>query len=176
MLLNRAGRLGEILVGAREIAAAGAHLVALVIGRLDFNFVITPIEGMVRGVVRDGVLVAQFVADVLKRLVEIVHVIRIEGAAAGFLGEGLQDFIAVGEMVFVVAGAFLFGVVERNPLRAGADGVDDHAGALGHFDGFGAGVLREIVFAIADQNHHAADDVGLVARGPRRVAELLYTS
>ena len=60
-----------------------------------------------------------------------------------------------------------------DPLRAGADGVDDHAGALGHFDGVGARVRGEIVVAIADENHDAAHDVGLVAGRARRMAQFI---
>jgi len=61
-----------------------------VLGRFDVDFVVAAIEGVIRRVVRDGVLIAQFLADVLKRLIEIVHVIRKEGAAAGLLGQALQ--------------------------------------------------------------------------------------
>ena len=62
---------------------------------------------------------------------------------------------------------------KRDPLRAGADGVNHHAGALSHFDGFGAGAVGEIVFTVADQNHYAAHDVRLIAGWTGRVAQLV---
>src|SRR5579885_2871870 len=169
-LLRRSG------VSSRVIAAARAHLVALVVGHFDANAVIAAIDDIVCGSVGDRVLIAELVADILEGLVQVVHVIGKERAASGFLGDVFEDFVAFGLEIFPVAYFGGIGFRKRNPLRAGADGVDDNAGALGHFDGFRAGVLREIVLAVADENHDAADDVGLIAGRTRRVAELLFTS
>ena len=41
-------------------------------------------------------------------------------------------------------------------------------------DGFGARVRGEIVVAIADDDHDAANDVGLVTSGTRRMIDLLH--
>ena len=77
--------------------------------------------------------------------------IRVERAASGLFGEVLQNFIAVGEVIFASAGgAAIFFGGGGDPLDAGADRVDDDAGALRHFDGFPASVIGKIVFAIAD--------------------------
>ena len=110
------------------------------VGHFDFNFVVAAIVGVVGRIVGDGVLIAKFLTNVLEGLIQIIDMIGIEGAATGFLGEGLENLVAIREMVFAIAGLFLAGVVEGNPLRAGANGVDNHTGALGHFDGFGARV------------------------------------
>src|SRR5579859_3859606 len=161
------GGVGDVGVGFGEVAAAGADLVALVIGDFDADFVVLAVEDVVGGDVGDGVLVAEFVADVLEGLVEVVDVIGIEGAAAGFFGEVLENFVAFGEMGFAVGDFVGIGLGKLNPLGAGADGVNDHAGALSHFDGFGASVIGEIVVAIADENH----DGGRRRAGRREDAE-----
>src|ERR1700746_2985440 len=64
--------------GARfcKIAAASANLIAIVIGEVDLDFVIAAIGDEIGWAVGDGVLISQFVADVLKRLIQIVNVIR----------------------------------------------------------------------------------------------------
>ena len=105
---------------------------------------------MIDGIVRQRILIAQFLTNILEGLIQVVHMIRIEGAAAGLLGEVLKDFVAFGEVLFAVPGFFLTGIVQSDPLRAGADGVDDHAGALGHLDGLGARVCGLVVLTIAD--------------------------
>ena len=87
----------------REIPAARAHLVALVFGHFDADFVVAAIEDVVRREIRKGILVAQLVADILERLVQIVHVIGKERAAAGFLNKLLKDFVAVREVILAVA-------------------------------------------------------------------------
>ena len=56
-------------VGSGVVAAACANLVALVVGRVDADAVIFAVERGVGGNVRDGVLIAELVADVLERLV-----------------------------------------------------------------------------------------------------------
>src|SRR6266849_279320 len=163
---------GDVGVCFCEIAAAGADLVALGFGVFGAYLVVLAVDDIIGGDVGDGVLVAELVADVLEGLVEIVDVVGEEGAAAGFLGDIVQDFVALGEVRLAVGGFLGIGLGELNPLCAGADGVDDHAGALRHLNGFGAGVIGKIVVAVADENHDAANDVGLVARRPRGMAEL----
>jgi hypothetical protein len=61
-----------------------------------------------------------------------------------------------------------------NPLRAGADGIDDYAVTLRHFNRFRASVIGKIVVTIADQNHYAAHDVRLIARWTRRMAQFFF--
>ena len=78
------GGLSGIGVGASVVAAAGAYLIAVVLGDFDFDFVIAAVEGVVEGIVGDGILVAEFFANILERLIEIVDVVGEEGAAAGF--------------------------------------------------------------------------------------------
>ena len=56
-------------VGSGVVAAAGADLVALVVGGLDANAVIFAVERGVGWDVRDRILIAKFVADILERLV-----------------------------------------------------------------------------------------------------------
>src|SRR5208282_1720448 len=79
-------------------------------------------------------------------------------------------------MVFAVAGLFLVRIVEGNPLRAGADGINDHTGALRHLNSFGARVRGKIILAVTNENHNAADDVGLVAGRARGMAQLILAS
>src|SRR5258708_19718133 len=71
---------------------------------------------MCRSVVGEGILVAQLVANILKRLVQIVHVIRIEGAPPGLFRQRLHNFVAVGEGVFAVPVSFLARTSHRPPL------------------------------------------------------------
>ncbi len=70
--------------GTGEVATAGAGLIGFVIGHIDFDFVIATVIGVIGRVIGYGILVAKFFADVLKRLIEIIDVIREERAAAGF--------------------------------------------------------------------------------------------
>ena len=95
---------GDVVVGFGEIAAAGADLVALVFGDFDADLVVLAVDDIIGGDVGDGVLVAELVADVLEGLVEIVDVVGEEGAAAGFLGDIVQDFVALGEVRLAVGG------------------------------------------------------------------------
>src|SRR5262245_2980458 len=117
-------------------------------GNFDLDAVVFSVCDEIGRAVGDGVLIAQFVADVLERLIEIVHVVGEKGAATGFFGEVLENFIAFGQVQFAIGGFVRIGLRKLNPLGAGADGVDDHVGALGHFDGFSARVIGKIVFAV----------------------------
>jgi hypothetical protein len=58
-------------------------------------------------VVSDGVLIAEFFANVLEGLIQIVNVVGEKGAPTGFLGEILENLISIGKMVFAVAGFLL---------------------------------------------------------------------
>src|ERR1700733_497128 len=100
--------------------------------------------------------------------------IRKECAAAGFFSEVSENFVAFGEVRLAIGELVGIGLRELNPLGAGADGVNDDAVALRHFDGFGARVRREVVVAIADDDHDAANDVGLVAGRTRRMAQFFF--
>src|SRR5712671_1687088 len=70
-------------VGLGEISATSTYLVTLVVGHLDADAVILAVQLVVVGDIRDGVLIAQLVADILKRLVEIIDMVRKESASAG---------------------------------------------------------------------------------------------
>ena len=61
--------------GARfcEVPATRADLVAIVVGKLDFDFVVAAIRDEIGRTVGDGVLISEFVANVLERLIEIVN-------------------------------------------------------------------------------------------------------
>jgi hypothetical protein len=61
-------------------------LIALVLGNIDLDVVVAAVEGVVGGIVGDGILIAKFFADVLEGLVEVVDVVRIERSTTGFVG------------------------------------------------------------------------------------------
>src|SRR5690348_4119750 len=82
-------------IGLGKITAARAHLVALVIGDFHFDSVIASIENVIRGLIRNGILVAKLVADVLKGLVEIVDVVRKERAASRFFRQILKNLVSL---------------------------------------------------------------------------------
>ena len=108
----------------------------------DADLVVAAVENVIVRKIGDRILIAQLVADVLERLIQIIHVIGIKGAAAGFFREFLKNLVAIGQVILAVAGLGRFIILRQgNPLDAGADGVDDDAGALGHFDGFGTRVV-----------------------------------
>src|SRR5256885_7666524 len=159
-----------IVVGLGVVAAPRANLIALMFWNFDANLVIFAIELGMRGNVSDRVLIAQLVANVLEGLVQVIDVVRKERAPAGFLRYVLQDLVAFRQMRLAVGGFVWIGLRELNPLRAGADGVNDHAVALRHLDGFRARVIGKIIVAVADENHDAADNVGLVTRRARWMA------
>src|SRR5258707_11128201 len=98
-LICRAGGIcASPTIGLGEISATGAYLVTLVVGHLDADAVILAVQLIVVGDIRDGVLIAQLVADVLERLVEIVDVVRKERASAGLFRHVLQILVGCGEM------------------------------------------------------------------------------
>src|ERR1700730_3160372 len=78
---------GWLVRGIGEVTAAGAHLVALVVGNLDADFVVAAVQDVVRWKISDGILIAKLVADVLERLIQVIHVIGEKRAAAGFFSE-----------------------------------------------------------------------------------------
>src|SRR5580698_10691924 len=98
---SRAGRAwlrATFAIGAGKIPAACAYLVALVVGHFDANLVVAPVEDVVRGNVRNRILISQLVADILERLVQIIYVIRKKCTPPGFVGEVLQNLVAVREV------------------------------------------------------------------------------
>ncbi len=140
------------------------------VGKFDLDLVIAAIGDEIGRTVGDGVLISEFVADVLKGLIEIVNVVWKKSAAAGLIRKIFENLIAFGEVHFAIGQFGGISLRELNPLSAGADGVNDNVGALSHFNGFAAGVIGKIVVAIADENHDAADDIRLVAGWSRRIA------
>src|SRR5258707_2616954 len=160
----------------RKIAAAGANLVAVVVGEFDFYFVVAAVGNKIGGAVGDGVLIAKLGADVLERLIQVINVIREKSTAAGFVREIFENLIAFSEMHFAIGQFGGMGLRKLDPLGAGADGVNDDVGALRHFNGFAAGVIGKIVIAIADQDHYSANNIRLIAGRPRRIAQLLRAS
>src|ERR1017187_8214256 len=93
------------------------------------------------GAVEDSVLVAHLFGDDLEGLGEVFDLKRKEGAAAGLLGEVLEDLVAVG----LDAG------------HVGGDGEDHNVGFERHFEGLIAGVLAAIIFAVGDYHNHPAE-------------------
>ena len=85
-----------------EVPATRADLVAIVVGKLDFDFVVAAISDEIGRTVGDGVLISEFVADVLERLIEIVNVIGEKSAAAGFVRKVLENLIAFSEVHFAI--------------------------------------------------------------------------
>ena len=83
---------------------------------------ITAIRHVVRRHVRDGVLVAELVANVLEGLIQIVHVIGEKRAPTGFLGKALKNLVALRQVILAVAQFLGIRLRKRNPLRARADG------------------------------------------------------
>jgi len=69
----------------RIVTAARTNLIAVEFWSLEFDAMVLSVRNEVRRVVGDLILVAKFVADVLERLIQIIHVIRVKRAAAGFL-------------------------------------------------------------------------------------------
>src|SRR5579863_5527329 len=121
-------------VRPREIAATRSHLEALVIRGLDANAMIFAVQNGIRRNVRDGVLVAQFIANILERLIEIVHMIREKRPAAGFLSQVRKYLIAFGKVRLAIGQLVGISLRQLDPLRAGADRINDHAVTLGHFN------------------------------------------
>src|SRR5690242_5324071 len=161
-------------VASCVIAAPRAHFVAVVVQHFHFDPVVLTVRNEVRGVVSNRILVTQFVADILERLIQIVHVIRKKRPAAGLFRQVRENLVAVRQMHLAVRRFQRIGLRKLNPLGARADGVNHHAGALRHFNRFRARVIGKIVFAVADQNHYAAHHVRLVSGRPRRMAQLLH--
>ena len=90
-------------ISLSKVAAPRAHLVALVLWNFNADPVVTAVENVVRRDVGNGILIAKFVANILERLIQIIHVIRKERAATGFFGKILQNFVAVSQMIFAGA-------------------------------------------------------------------------
>ena len=89
----------------------------------------------------DVVLVAQFIRDVLKRLVQIFHLERKKSLSAGFFRQILQYQIAL----------------SSRSRGVGGNGVDNSVRLLRHLQRLIARVAALRVVAIRYQNHGAAD-------------------
>src|SRR5277367_6829475 len=94
------------------------------------------------------VLAAELVLDVLEADGHFFQALGVEGAAAGGVGDLLQDVVAA-----VAAGA-----------GVRADGVDDGLGALALLDGVVEIGVALVIVAVGDQDHGLADGL-LPARG-----------
>ena len=73
-------------------------MVAIAVGEFDFYFVVAAIGDEIGRTVGDGVLISEFVSDVLERLIEIVDVVWEKSAAAGFVGKILENLVTFSEM------------------------------------------------------------------------------
>src|SRR6185437_13469864 len=120
--------------------------------------------------VAEKILAAEFVSDIEEGLREIVDAIRKENAASGFVGVFLEDFFALRQVKF-----FRSGSVGSDPVVVGANGVNGHAGAVGHLDGVAQGVVAQIVITVADEDENAAD-IRIRTRGGWRGHQLLAGS
>src|ERR1700733_13852079 len=127
---GRASGTGLLLRG--EVAFAGADLKVFLEGR-DFDGAITAIGIEVGGFVGDDVLAAKFVFDGGEGVSDVLHLERKKGAASGFFGKLFEDFVAAKDEAAVIGG----------------DGVNNHFGALRHFNGLRAREIALVVFAIA---------------------------
>ena len=139
--------------GIVSFARANDHVLAI---GLNPNRVVFAVRRAARGAVGQRVLMAQFVADIEKRLSQIIDLVRKEHAAAGFPRKLFEDLISL--VFFVLAADSLGGILfvfGRNPIRARADRVDDHARALRHFDGLAAGAIAAVVIAVGNHHQHA---------------------
>src|SRR5258708_39623216 len=90
LLARTAGRVRyrrQIGRSVREIPAARAHLVALMFGHFDADLVVAAIQNVVRRKIREGILVAELVADVLELLVQIIVMLCNDSADSGFLAK-----------------------------------------------------------------------------------------
>src|SRR5262249_46550116 len=88
-------------------------------------------------IVAENVLVADVVGDLVADVVNILHVFREIGEAAGGVGDFLEGFFGFG---------FGFALL----FAQQADGVDDRVGLLNLFDGFFERVAAGVVFAVGD--------------------------
>ncbi len=62
-------------------------MIAIVVGKFDFDFVVATVGNEVGRAVGDGVLISEFVTDILEGLIEIVNVIGKKSAPTGFVRE-----------------------------------------------------------------------------------------
>src|SRR2546425_902048 len=125
-LLQRAGG---------EVTFFGADVVAGVAG-LEVDGTEGAVVLEVGWGVDEGVLAAEFLLDVVEADGYILDFSGEEGLAAGGVGDGFEDLVAL-----VFAGA-----------DVGADGVDGGLGALAFLDGFGLEDAGVVVIAIRDHN------------------------
>ena len=131
----------------REIALLRTNVVAG-IGGLQVYGAEAAVHLEVGRAVDEVVLAAEFLFDVAEADSYVFELDRVEGLAAGGLGDLSEHIVAL-----VFAGA-----------DVGADGVDDGVGALAHLDGVGLFDAAVVVVAVGDEDDGAADGSGLLQR------------
>src|SRR5579863_3358385 len=125
-----------------EVALASADLQVFLVGG-DFDGAVAAIRVEVGGLIGDDILASKLVFDGSEGVSDVLHLEREEGAAAGCFGELFESFVAAEDEAAVVSG----------------DGVDDHLGALRHFDGLSFRDFALIVLAVAENDDGLADGV-----------------
>ena len=128
-----------------EVALLGADLVARV-DRLEVDGAEGAVHLEVCRAVDEVVLAAELFFDVAEADGYVLKLDGVEGLAAGGLGDGFEDVVAL-----VFAGA-----------DVGADGVDDGVGALAHLDSVGLFDAAVVVVAVGDEDEGAANGAGLL--------------
>src|SRR5580700_4883417 len=126
----RASGAGLLLGG--EVAFAGADLQVFLEGG-NFDGAIAAVGIEVGGFVGDDILTAEFVFDGGERVGDVFHLEGEKGAASGCFGKLFEDFVAAEDQTAVIGG----------------NGVNNHFGALRHFDGLRAREIALVIFAIA---------------------------
>ncbi len=121
-----------------------------ILDRLDDDFAEAPVIGFVGGVVAEGVLGAEFIADLAEGLGQI----GVESVEVG--GSGLCGKVAENRHALMIGGGH-FIVVD---LRV-ADGVDERVGSLGGGDGIDLIVGARVFFAVGEEDEDAAAAVGI---------------
>src|SRR5580698_2297370 len=134
------GKLGTgLLLLGGEITLAGADLQVFLEGG-DFDGAVAAVGIEVGRLIADDVLAAEFVLDGGEGTGDVLHLERKEGAAAGGLGQLLENFVAAQDQAAVVGG----------------DGIDDDFGALRHLNGLRARVFALVILAIAHKHNRLA--------------------
>src|SRR5947208_12838797 len=84
-----------------EVASSRPNLKVL-LQRGDLDGPVVPIGIEIRGVVRDHILAAQFVFNSGKGVLDVLHLVREEGAPACRIGQLLKNFVAPQNQTAVV--------------------------------------------------------------------------
>ena len=94
-------------------------MVAIAVGEFNFDFVVAAVGDEIGRAVGDGVLIAKFVADILKGLIQVVNVIGKKSTAAGFVRKIFKNLIAFREMHLAIGQLGGIGLRKLDPLGAG---------------------------------------------------------